>query len=179
MSRSAMVDVVHLGTIRNTREEEKGYDGPCTTDLGDERAESDKNEYSDVFTMQSGTDVEFSKTIRSRHSHATEELEISQAHIIQQNSNNNRPETSRNHRSEIATYFNICAFALLGCAIRVGLDRGLGEDGLGIENSDYVIFQSFLANMLGSFILGAVIGSNLKGIDKMLPVFTGISTGKL
>lgn len=76
------------------------------------------------------------------------------------------------------TYVNVASFAILGCLIRVGVDYGLGSNTyMQIESSSSIIFQSFFANMLGSFILGIITASTLKSLRGMLPIYTGLSTG--
>lgn len=78
---------------------------------------------------------------------------------------------------ELCTYLNIAFFAIVGCLIRLGFDYLLGAELANVENSSSIIFQSFFANMLGSFILGVLSTSLLKEIKQLSSLSTGISTG--
>lgn len=88
-------------------------------------------------------------------------------------------QPAQDNHTAFATYSNICAFAMIGCLVRIGLETAMNSSYLGIESSDDVLFKSFLSNMVGSTILGILAGSTLKELGGMLPIYTGISTGEL
>lgn len=80
--------------------------------------------------------------------------------------------------NEAYTYFQIAFFAIIGCLIRLGVDKVMGGDIAKIESSSTIITQSFFSNMLGSFILGILSASTLKKYVDMQSLYTGISTGR-
>ncbi|XP_077966041.1 uncharacterized protein LOC120336803 [Styela clava] len=81
-------------------------------------------------------------------------------------------------KTSLYSYLSVATFSIVGCIIRVGVDYGLSSNTyMQIESPNSIIFQSFFANMIGSFILGLLTASTLKNMSGMLPIYTGLSTG--
>ncbi|XP_002131803.2 uncharacterized protein LOC100176892 isoform X1 [Ciona intestinalis] len=72
-------------------------------------------------------------------------------------------------------YMHIAFFAMCGCLCRIGTDKIFGSLAV-IENSGEVVNLSFISNMVGSFVLGALNASPM-GSTRLGAMYKGLTTG--